>query len=128
MKMFILKIHSDYGYEGTSDYSLAVSSSKERLEELANDFLGKLAKDFLEKLPKIKKKIALDIAEWDYEDGLARKSERRAGDIVRFKASEKIREDVWLSFQGDSALDFLEIKANWSMDLSEFDTEEVEVV
>ena len=112
MKMFILKIHTDYGYEGTSDYNLAVASSKERLEELANDFLGKLSK--------IKKKIALDIAEWDYEDGLARKSERRAGDIDRFKASEKIRED--------SALDFLEIKENWSMDLSEFDIEEVEVV
>ncbi len=120
MKMFILKVHTDYGYEGTSDYNLAISSSKEKLEELA--------KDFLEKLPKIKKKIALDIAEWDYEDGLARKSERRAGDIDRFKASEKIREDVWLSFQEDSALDFLEIKGNWSMDLSEFDIEEVEVV
>ena len=120
MKMFILKIHTDYGYEGTSDYNLVVSSSKERLEELANDFL--------EKLPKIKKKIALDIAEWDYEDGLARKSSRKAGDIDRFKASEKIREDAWLSFQGDSALDFLEIKENWSMDLSEFGVEEVEVV
>ena len=120
MKMFILKIHTDYGYEGTSEYNLAVSSSKERLEELSNDFLGKLAK--------INKKIALDIAEWDYEAGLARKSERGAGDIVRFKASEKIREDVWLSFQGDSALDFLEIKENWSADLSEFDIEEVEVV
>ena len=120
MKMFILKIHTDYGYEGTSDYNLAVSSSKERLEELANDFLGKLSK--------IKKKIALDIAEWDYEDGLARKSERRAGDIDRFKASEKIREDVWLSFQGDSALNFLEIKENWSGGYSKFDIEEVEVV
>ena len=120
MKMFILKIHSDYGYEGTSDYSLAVSPTKERLEELANDFLGKLSK--------IKKKIALDTAEWEYEDGLARKSGRRAGNIVRFKAPEKIREDVWLSFQGDSALDFLEIKGNWSMDLSEFDIEEVEVI
>ena len=118
--MFILKIHSDYGYEGQDNYNLAVASSKERLEELANDFLGKFAK--------INKKIALDIAEWDYEDGLARKSERRAGDIVRFKASEKIREDVWLSFQEDSALDFLEVKENWSMDLSEFDIEEVEVV
>ena len=75
MKMFILKIHTDYGYEGHDDYNLAVSPTKERLEELA--------KDFLEKLPKIKKKVALDIAEWDYEDGLARKSERRAGDIVR---------------------------------------------
>ena len=120
MKMFILKIHSDYGYEGCTDYNLVVSSSKERLEELANDFLGKLAK--------INKKIALDIAEWDYEDGLARKSERRAGDIDRFKASEKIREDVWLSFQGDSALDFLEIKENWSGGCSKFDIEEVEVV
>ena len=118
--MFILKIHTDYGYEGTSDYNLAVSPSKERLEELANDFLGKL--------PKIKKKIALDIAEWDYKDGLARKSGRGAGNIVRFKAPEKIREDVWLSFQGDSALDFLEIKESWSMDLSEFDIEEVKVV
>ena len=95
MKMFILKIHTDYGYEGHDDYNLVVSPTKERLEELA--------KDFLEKLPKIKKKIALDIAEWDYED-------------------------VWLSFQEDSALDFLEIKENWSMDLSEFDIEEVEVV
>lgn len=120
MKMFILKIHSDYGYEGQDNYNLAVASSKERLEELANDFL--------ENLPKIKKKIALDIAEWDYEDDLARKSSRKAGDIDRFKASEKIREDAWLSFQGDSALDFLEIKENWSMDLSEFDIEEVEVV
>ena len=120
MKMFILKIHSDYGYEGCTDYNLVVSSSKERLEELANDFLGKLAK--------INKKIALDIAEWDYEDGLARKSERRAGDIDRFKASEKIRADAWLSFQGDSALDFLEIEENWSEDCSEFDIEEVEVV
>ena len=118
--MFILKIHSDYGYEGTSDYNLVVSSSKEKLEELANDFL--------EKLPKIKKKVALDIAEWDYEDGLARKSSRKAGDMVRFKASEKIREDVWLSFQGDSALDFLEIKENWSGGCSEFVIEEVEVV
>lgn len=120
MKIFILKIHTDYGYEGTSDYNLAVSSSKEKLEELANDFL--------EKLPKIKKKIALDTAEWDYEDGLARKSERRAGDIDRFKASEKIREDAWLSFQGESALNFLEIKENWDIDCSEFDIEEVEVV
>ena len=34
MKMFILKIHTDYGYEGTSDYNLAVSSSEEKLEEL----------------------------------------------------------------------------------------------
>ena len=118
--MFILKIHSDYGCEGQDNYNLVVASSKERLEELANDFLGKLSK--------IKKKIALDIAEWDYEDGLARKIERRAGDIDRFKASEKIREDVWLSFQEDSALDFLEIKENWSMDLSEFDIEEVKVV
>ena len=75
MKMFILKIHTDYGYEGTSDYNLVVSSSKEMLEELA-----------------------------------------------------KIREDAWLSFQGDSALDFLEIKENWGMDLSEFDIEEVKVV
>ena len=48
MKMFILKVHTDYGYEGTSDYNLVVSSSKEKLEELANDFL--------EKLPKIKLK------------------------------------------------------------------------
>ena len=120
MKMFILKIHSDYGYVGTSEYNLAVSSSKERLEELSNDFLGKFAK--------INKKIALDIAEWDYEDGLARKSERRAGDMVRYHASEKIREDVWLSFQGDSALDFLEIKENWSGGCSKFDIEEVEVV
>ena len=120
MKIFILKIHTDYGYEGHDDYNLAVSSSKEKLEELANDFLGKLSK--------IKKKIALDIAEWDYEDGLVRKSERRPGDIDRFKASEKIREDVWLSFQEDSALNFLEIKEHWSMDLSEFDIEEVEVV
>ena len=46
--MFILKIHSDYGYEGHDDYNLAISSSKEKLEELANDFL--------EKLPKIKLK------------------------------------------------------------------------
>ena len=120
MKMFILKIHTDYGYEGTSDYNLAISSSKERLEELANDFL--------EKVPKIKKKVALDIAEWDYEDELSRKGGRRAGDIDRFKASEKIREDVWLSFQGDSALDFLEIKENWSGGCSKFDIEEVEVV
>ena len=118
--MFILKIHTDYGNEGTSDYNLAVSSSKERLEELANDFL--------EKLPKIKKKVALDIAEWDYEDGLARKSGRRAGDIDRFKASEKIREDVWLSFQEDSALNFLEIKEHWSGGCSKFDIEEVGVV
>ena len=115
--MFILKIHSDYGYEGTSDYNLVVSSSKEKLEELA--------KDFLEKLPKIKKKIALDIAEWDYEDDLNRTYPRKGGDMVRYKAVEKIREDVWLSFQGDSALDFLEIKGNWSMDLSEFVIEEV---
>ena len=112
MKMFILKIHTDYGYEGTSDYNLAVSSSKERLEELANDFLGKL--------PKIKKKIALDIAEWDYDNKL--------NGLVRQKAVKKIREEAWLSFQGDSALDFIEIKENWSMDLSEFDIEEVEVV
>ena len=120
MKMFILKIHTDYGYEGTSDYNLVVSPTKERLEELANDFLGKLSK--------IKKKIALDIAEWDYEDGLVREGGRRAGDIIRYQASEKIREDVWLSFQGDSALDFLEIKENWSGGCSKFDIEEVEVV
>ena len=115
--MFILKIHTDYGYEGTSSYNLAYSSSKEKLEELANDFL--------EKLPKIKKKIAFDIAKLDYEVGLARKSERRAGDIDRFKASKKIREDVWLSFQEDSALDFLELKEKWDEDCSEFDIEEV---
>ena len=120
MKIFNLKIHTDYGYDGTSDYNLAVSSTKERLEELANDFL--------EKLPKIKKKIALDIAEWDYDDDLNRTYPRKGGDMVRYKAFEKIREDVWLSFQGDSALDFLEIKENWSMDLSEFVIEEVEVV
>ena len=118
--MFILKIHTDYGYEGHDDYNLAVSSSKERLEDLA--------KDFLEKLPKIKKKIVLDTAEWDYEDKLDRSYPRKGGDMVRQKAIEKIREDVWLSFQGDSALDFLEIMENWSMDLSEFDIEEVEVV
>ena len=112
MKMFILKIHTDYGCEGTSDYNLAVSSSKEKLEELANDFL--------EKLSKIKKKIALDTAEWDYDNKL--------NGVIRQKAVEKLREDAWLSFQGDSALDFLEIKENWSMDLSEFDIEEVEVV
>ena len=45
MKMFILKIHTDYGYEGTSDYNLAISSSKEKLEELANDFLEKGIED-----------------------------------------------------------------------------------
>ena len=112
MKIFILKIHTDYGYEGTSDYNLAVSSSKERLEELA--------KDFLEKLPKIKKKIALDIAEWDYDNKL--------NGLVRQKAVEKIREEAWLSFQGDSALDFLEIEGNWDGDCSEFDIEEVGVV
>ena len=120
MKMFILKIHTDYGYEGTSDYNLAVSSSKEKLEELA--------KDFLEKLPKIKKKIALDIAEWDYEDKVGRSYPRKGGDMVRYKAVEKLREDAWLSFQGDSALDFLEIKENWDEDCSEFDIEEVRVV
>lgn len=120
MKMFILKIHTDYGYEGQDNYNLAVASSKERLEELA--------KDFLEKLPKIKKKVALDIAEWDYEDNLGRSYPRKGGDVDRYKAMEKIREDAWLSFQGDSALDFLEIKENWSMDLSEVDIEEVEVV
>ena len=113
MKMFILKIHTDYGYEGTSDYNLAVSSSKERLEELT--------KDFLEKLPKIRKKIALDFNEWSYEN-------TNVNGISRLKASEKIEEDAWLSFQGESALDFLEIKGNWSMYLSEFDIEEVEVV
>lgn len=112
MKVFILKIHSDYGYEGHDDYNLVVSSSKERLEELA--------KDFLEKLPKIKKKIALDIAEWDYDNKLKGQS--------RYKAIEKIREDAWLSFQGDSALNFLEIEENWDEDCSEFDIEEVEVV
>ena len=114
MKMFILKIHTDYGYEGTSDYNLAISSSKEKLEELANDFL--------EKLPKIKKKVALDMAEWDYDNN------NNVNGIIRQKAYEKVREDVWLSFQGDSALDFIEIKDNWSMDCSEFDIEEVEVV
>ena len=110
--MFILKIHADYGYEGHDDYNLAISSSKERLEELANDFL--------ENLPKIKKKIALDIAEWDYNNNLKGQS--------RYKAIEKVIEDAWLSFQGDSPLNFLEVKENWSMDLSEFDIEEVEVV
>ena len=120
MKIFILKIHTDFGYEGTDDYNLAVSSSKERLEMLAKDFLGKL--------PKIKKKITLDIAEWDYEDGLNRTYPRKGGDMVRYKATEKLREDAWSYFQGDSALDFLEIKENWSMDLSEFNIEEVEVV
>ena len=110
--MFILKVHTDYGYEGQDGYNLAVSSSKERLEDLANDVL--------EKLPKIKKKIALDIAEWDYDNNLK--------GIIRDEAIKKLRADVWLSFQGDSTLDFLEIKENWSMDLSEFDIEEVEVV
>ena len=113
MEMFILKIHTDYGYEGHDDYNLAVSYTKERLEDLA--------KDFLEKLPKIKKKIAIDTAEWDYDNNNLKGQSR-------YTAIEKIREDVWLSFQGDSALDFLEIKENWSMDLSEFDIEEVEVV
>ena len=112
MKIFILKVHTDYGYEGTSDYNLVVSSSKEKLEELANDFL--------EKLPKIKKKVALDIAEWDYDNNLK--------GVIRNEAIKKLREDAWLSFQGDSTLDFLEIKENWSMDCSEFDIEEVEVV
>ena len=37
MKMFILKINSDYGYEGHADYNLAISPTKERLEELVND-------------------------------------------------------------------------------------------
>ena len=112
MKMFILKVHTDYGYEGTSDYNLAISSSKEKLEELA--------KDFLEKLPKIKKKVALDIAEWDYDNNLK--------GIIRDEAIKKLRADVWLSFQGDSTLDFLKIKGNWDEDYSEFDIEEVEVV
>ena len=111
MKMFILKIHTDYGYEGHDDYNLAISSSKERLEDLV--------KDFLEKLPKIKKKIALDTAEWDYN---------KLKGQSRYKAIEKVIEDAWLSFQGDSPLNFLEVKENWSMDLSEFDIEEVEVV
>ena len=110
--MFILKVHTDYGYEGTSDYNLVVSSSKEKLEELA--------KDFLEKLPKIKKKIVVDVAEWDYDNNLK--------GVIRNEAIKKLREDIWLSFQGDSALDFLEIKENWSMDLSEFVIEKVEVV
>ena len=113
MKMFILKIHTDYGYEGQDGYNLVVSSSKERLEDLANDVL--------EKLPKIKKKIALDIAEWDYDNNNLKGQSR-------YKAIEKVREDAWLSFQGDSALDFLEIKENWDEDCSEFDIEEVEVV
>ena len=112
MKMFILKIHTDYGYEGTSDYNLAVSSSKEKLEELAKDFLGKLSK--------IKKKIALDIAEWDYNNKLKGQS--------RYKAIEKVIEDAWLSFQGDSPLNFLEVKENWSEGCSKFNIEEVEVV
>lgn len=112
MEMFILKIHTDYGYEGHDDYNLAVSPSKERLEDLA--------KDFLEKLPKSKKKIALDIAEWDYDNKLK--------GVIRQKAIRKIKEDAWLSFQGDSALDFLEIEENWDEDCSEFDIEEVEVV
>ena len=120
MSMYILKIHTDYGYEGTNDYNLAISLSKERLELLANDFL--------EKLPKIKKKLTLDIAEWDYEDDWSRTYPRKGGDMVRYTATEKIREDAWSYFQGDSALDFLEIKENWSMDLSEFNIEEVEVV
>ena len=110
--MFILKIHTDYGYEGHDDYNLVVSSSKQRLEKLANDFL--------EKLPKIKKKIVLDTAEWDYDNKLK--------GVVRQKAVRKIKEDTWLSFQGDSALDFLEIDENWDEDCSEFDIEEVEVV
>ena len=120
MKMFILKSHTDYGYEGHDDYNLAVSASKERLQELANDFL--------DKLPKIKKKIVLDTAEWDYKDNLGRSYPRKGGDVVRYKAIEKVIEDAWLSFQGDSPLNFLEIKENWSMDCSEFDIEEVEVV
>ena len=110
--MFILKIHTDYGYEGHDDYNLVVSSSKQRLEKLANDFL--------EKVPKIKKKIVLDTAEWDYDNKLK--------GVVRQKAVRKIKEDTWLSFQGDSALDFLEIDENWDEDCSEFDIEEVEVV
>lgn len=114
MKMFILKIHTDYGYEDYDNYNLAISPTKERLEELVNDFLEKLAK--------IKKKIALDIAEWEYNNNNNLKGE------VRYEAIEKIREDVWLSFQGDSALDFLEIKENWSINYSEFVIEEVEVV
>ena len=112
VKMFILKIHTDYGYEGHDDYNLAISSSKERLEDLV--------KDFLEKLPKIKKKSALDTAEWDYNNKLK--------GVIRNEAIKKLREDVWLSFQGDSALDFLEIMENWDEDCSEFDIEEVEVV
>lgn len=113
MKMFILKIHSDYGYEDYDNYNLAISPTKGRLEELVNDFLEKLAK--------IKKKIALDIAEWEYNNNNLK-------GWVRYEAVEKIREDVWLSFQEDSALDFLEIKGNWDEDCSEFDIEEVEVV
>ncbi len=113
MKMFILKIHSDYGYEDYDNYNLAISPTKERLEELVNDFLEKLAK--------IKKKIALDIAEWEYNNNNLKGE-------VRYEAVEKIREDVWLGFQGDSALDFLNIKENWSINYSEFVIEEVEVV
>ncbi len=113
MKMFILKIHSDYGYEDYDNYNLAISPTKERLEELVNDFLEKLAK--------IKKKIALDIAEWEYNNNNLK-------GWVRYEAVEKIREDVWLSFQGDSALDFLNIKENWSINYSKFVIEEVEVV
>ena len=112
--MFILKIYTDYGYEGHDDYNLAISSSKERLEDLV--------KDFLEKLPKIKKKIALDTAEWDYED------EAKGNQRLKHQLAIKIREDAWLSFQGDSALDFLELKTYWDENLSEFDIEEVEVV
>lgn len=120
MSMYILKIHTDYGYEGTNDYNLVVSSSKERLETLA--------KDFLEKLPKIKKKITLDIAEWDYEDGLNRTYPRDGGGMIKYNAFEKIKKDSWLYFQGDSALDFLEVKENWDVDCSEFEVEEVGVV
>lgn len=117
MKMFILKIHTDYGYEDYDNYNLAISPTKERLEELVNDFLEKLAK--------IKKKIALDIAEWEYNNN---NNNNNLKEGVRFKASEKIREDVWLSFQGGSALNFLEIKENWSGGCSKFVIEEVEVV
>lgn len=113
MKMFILKIYTDYGYEEYDNYNLAISPTKERLEELVNDFLEKLAK--------IKKKIALDIAEWECNN-----NNLKGG--VRYEAVEKIRADVWLGFQGDSALDFLNIKENWSINYSEFVIEEVEVV
>lgn len=106
IQVYIMKIHTNLGYEGVKEVNLAASASKELLQALRDDFLSTL--------PEIKDKIIEDENKWDRDNHtIMDYYPYRGGTVERFEARMRIAEEAWLHFKRDSPLDFKKLKKNW---------------